>query len=164
MKTIHVSGKRKRAVARATLRSGSGKVRINKVALSQFQPEALRLKLSEPLVLAGDIISGVDIDIIKGNNSVELTEQAPSIQKFAKHVDKSWEDYTGYIGKYGRIPFEALVDIAGQAKSSNENIGKSDMEEVEKWSKLLIDSNSDYFIARAKHKGTLLQVLINTKN
>ena len=75
--------------------------------------------------------SGVDIDIIKGNNSVELTEQAPSIQKFAKHVDKSWEDYTGYIGKYGRIPFEALVDIAGQAKSSNENIGKSDMEEVE---------------------------------
>lgn len=108
--------------------------------------------------------SGVDIDIIKGNNSVELTEQAPSIQKFAKHVDKSWEDYTGYVGKYGRIPFEALVDIAGQAKSSNENIGKSDMEEVEKWSKLLIDSNSDYFIARAKHKGTLLQVLINTKN
>ena len=108
--------------------------------------------------------SGVDIDIIKGNNSVELTEQAPSIQKFAKHVDKSWEDYTGYIGKFGRIPFEALVDIAGQAKSSNENIGKSDMEEVEKWSKLLIDSNSDYFIARAKHKGTLLQVLINTKN
>ena len=40
----------------------------------------------------------------------------------------------------------------------------SDMEEVEKWSKLLIDSNSNYYIARAKHKGTLLQVLINTKN
>ena len=79
-------------------------------------------------------------------------------------MDKSWEDYTGYIGKYGRIPFEALVDIAGKAKSSNENIGKSDIEEVEKWSKLLIDSNSNYFIARAKHKGILLQVLINTKN
>ena len=108
--------------------------------------------------------SGVDIDIIKGNNSLELTEQAPSIQKFAKGVVDSWEDFTGHVGKYGRIPFEALVDIAAKAKSSNENVGKSSMEEVEKWSKLLIDSNSNYFIARAKHKGTLLQVLINTKN
>ena len=108
--------------------------------------------------------SGVDIDIIKGNNSLELSEQSPSIQKFAKGVEKLWEDFTGYIGKYGRIPFEALVDIAAKAKSGNENIGKSDMEEVGKWSKLLINSNSNYFIARAKHKGTLLQILINTKN
>ena len=38
------------------------------------------------------------------------------------------------------------------------------MEEVEKWSKLLIDSNPNYFIARANHKGMLLQILINTKN
>ena len=81
--------------------------------------------------------SGVDIDIIKGNNSLELTEQAPSIQKFAKGVVDSWEDFTGHVGKYGRIPFEALVDIAAKAKSSNENIGKSNMEEVEKWSKIL---------------------------
>ena len=108
--------------------------------------------------------SGIDIDIIKGNKSLELSEQAPSIQKFAKKVDDSWEDFTGFIGKYGRIPFEALVDIAAKAKSSNENIGESNMEEVEKWSKLLIDSNSNYFIARANHKGTLLQILINTKN
>ena len=43
-------------------------------------------------------------------------------------------------------------------------IGKSDLEEVEKWARLLIDSNTNYFIARAKDKGTLLQVLINTKN
>lgn len=108
--------------------------------------------------------SGVDIDIIKGNNSVDLTEQASSIQRFAKHVDNSWDDYTGYIGKFGRIPFEALVDIAAKAKSSNENIGKSDLQEVEKWARILIDSNSNYFIARAKHKGTLLQILINAKN
>tara|TARA_Y100001968_G_scaffold300913_1_gene312777 strand:+ start:522 stop:923 length:402 start_codon:yes stop_codon:yes gene_type:complete len=108
--------------------------------------------------------AGVDIDIIKGNNSVDLSEHPSSIQKFAKGVNNSWEDFTGYVGKYGRIPFEALVDIAAKAKSSNENIGKSNMEEVEKWSKILIDSNSNYFIARAKYKGTILQVLINTKN
>lgn len=108
--------------------------------------------------------SGVDIDIIKGNNSVDLDEQASFIQKFAKEVENSWEDYTGYVGKYGRIPFESLVDIAAKAKSSNENIGKSNLEEVENCARLLIDSNSNYFIARAKDKGTSLQVLINTKN
>lgn len=108
--------------------------------------------------------SGVDIDIVKGNKSSELSSESPSIQKFAKAVDNSWEDFTGYIGKYGRIPFEALIDIAAASKSSNENIGKSSIEEVEKWAKTLINSNSSYFIARAKYKGTLLQILINTKN
>ena len=89
-------------------------------------------------------------NIIKGNKSSELSSESPSIQKFAKAVDNSWEDFTGYIGKYGRIPFEALIDIAAASKSSNENIGKSSMEEVEKWAKTLIDSNSSFFIARAK--------------
>ena len=108
--------------------------------------------------------SGVDIDIIKGNDTIEIADQPPLIQKFAKYIEKSWEDYTGYVGKYGRIPFEALIDFAAKAKSNNENIGKSDIQEVESWSKILIDSNSNYFIAKAKHKGTVLQILINTKN
>ena len=67
----------------------------------------------------------MDIDIIKGNGSIDLTEQIPSIQKFAKGVDNSWEDFTGYVGKFGSISFDAFVDIAAKAKSSNENIGKS---------------------------------------
>ena len=33
MKTIQVSGKRKRAIARATLKAGTGNIRINKIPL-----------------------------------------------------------------------------------------------------------------------------------
>ena len=62
-KVIHTSGKRKKAVARAALKEGNGKVRVNKINLDDFQPKVLRMRLREPLILAGDIINKVDIDI-----------------------------------------------------------------------------------------------------
>lgn len=63
MKTIHTSGKRKTAIARATLKDGKGNVRINKVPLDNIVPKLARLKLREPLILAGDIFDKVDIDV-----------------------------------------------------------------------------------------------------
>lgn len=62
-KVIHTSGKRKKAIARATLKEGSGKVRINKTNIDDYQPEMLRIKLREPLLLAGDVVNKVDIDV-----------------------------------------------------------------------------------------------------
>ena len=52
-KVIHTSGKRKTAVARATFKSGKGRVRINNKPVEFYQPELARLKIQEPLVLAG---------------------------------------------------------------------------------------------------------------
>ena len=67
MKIIHVSGKRKRAIARATLKSGKGNIRTNKIPLEVFQPETARLKITEPLLLARDQTKNVNIDIkVKG--------------------------------------------------------------------------------------------------
>ena len=63
MKPINTSGKRKRAIARATIKPGKGRIRINKVLLDFYEPRMYRLKLREPLILAGDIINSVDIDI-----------------------------------------------------------------------------------------------------
>lgn len=63
MKPIVTSGKRKRAIARATLKQGKGKIRINKVLLDLYEPKMYRLKLREPVILAGDIINNVDIDV-----------------------------------------------------------------------------------------------------
>jgi small subunit ribosomal protein S9 len=77
MKPIHVSGKRKRAIARATLKRGTGKVRINKIPLAVFQPKMARLKIKEPLLLAHEQKNKVDIDInVKGggmSSQVEAT-------------------------------------------------------------------------------------------
>ena len=60
---IHTSGKRKRAIARATLRPGKGVVRFNFVNLNKIEPEFARLRLQEPLAIAGNISGQVDIDI-----------------------------------------------------------------------------------------------------
>lgn len=62
MKIIHCSGKRKRAIARATLKEGKGLIRVNNQMLDNIQPEMLKLKIQEPLLIAGDI-ANVDIDI-----------------------------------------------------------------------------------------------------
>ncbi len=62
-KVIHTSGRRKKSIARATLTEGSGKVKINKILLENYEPKMLMMRLKEPLILAGDIVNKVDIDI-----------------------------------------------------------------------------------------------------
>jgi len=62
-KVIHTSGKRKTAIARGRFRKGKGRVRINKQPVELYDPELARLKVNEPLTLAGDLINQVDIDV-----------------------------------------------------------------------------------------------------
>jgi small subunit ribosomal protein S9 len=62
-KVIHTSGKRKTAIARGKIRAGKGRVRINKSPVELYDPELARLKIEEPLTLAGDLINKVDIDV-----------------------------------------------------------------------------------------------------
>ncbi|MBM4240099.1 MAG: 30S ribosomal protein S9 [Euryarchaeota archaeon] len=62
-KVIHTSGKRKTAIARGKFRKGKGRIRINKRPLELYNPELARLKIIEPVTLAGDIIDDMDIDV-----------------------------------------------------------------------------------------------------
>ncbi|GAB7017097.1 30S ribosomal protein S9 [Methanogenium cariaci] len=62
-KVINTSGKRKTAIARATLREGKGRVRINSVPLEIYGTEMLRMKISEPLLLVPDALGDVDVSI-----------------------------------------------------------------------------------------------------
>ena len=63
MKIIHTSGKRKQAIARATIRPGKGQVTVNNVAIDVFSPELYRLRIKEPLLLAGSIREQVDVTV-----------------------------------------------------------------------------------------------------
>ncbi len=63
MKAIVASGKRKTAVARATLTKGRGVVRINSVPVEIYPFELGRLKILEPLKLAGKKVDTIDIDV-----------------------------------------------------------------------------------------------------
>lgn len=63
MKVIITSGKRKTAIARATVKEGKGRVRVNMVPLEIHEPVLARLKMMEPLELAGSRVSKLDIDV-----------------------------------------------------------------------------------------------------
>jgi len=63
MKVITTSGKRKSAIARVTLKPGKGIVRVNNTLLDNYEPRICRLKLIEPLTIAGDIANKVDIRV-----------------------------------------------------------------------------------------------------
>ena len=60
---IHTQGKRKTAVARATLKEGKGTITINGQLLANYSNSMSRLKIQEPLVLAGAISQKVNIKV-----------------------------------------------------------------------------------------------------
>ncbi len=63
-KVLVVSGKRKTAVARAVVRPGAGRIRVNRTPIEIYEPEIARAKIMEPLLQAGDEIwKQVDMDV-----------------------------------------------------------------------------------------------------
>jgi len=63
-KVLVVSGKRKTAVARAVVKAGVGRVRINLIPVEIFEPEIAREKIMEPLLQAGvDVWKQLDMDV-----------------------------------------------------------------------------------------------------
>ena len=66
-KVVNTSGKRKSAVARATVKKGKGLIRINRKPLELHQPEIARWKIMEPITLADTVVNSVNIDVdVKG--------------------------------------------------------------------------------------------------
>jgi small subunit ribosomal protein S9 len=60
----NTSGKKKTAIARATVREGTGKVRINSQPVELMDPEMARLKVLEPFrVVDENLRDDVDIDV-----------------------------------------------------------------------------------------------------
>ncbi|MGD0587629.1 MAG: 30S ribosomal protein S9 [Thermoplasmata archaeon] len=60
---VLATGKRKAAVARATVRKGMGRVRFNDRPLELVEPELIRLKVQEPLLMVGDRAKNLDITV-----------------------------------------------------------------------------------------------------
>lgn len=58
------TGKRKTAIAKATIKAGKGRVRVNSIPLDIHEPEMARLKMMEPIQLVGKSRANeVDIDV-----------------------------------------------------------------------------------------------------
>ena len=63
VKVVNTSGKRKTSIARASVKKGKGRVRINKVPVELLTPELARLKIMEPILLAGKKAERLDIEV-----------------------------------------------------------------------------------------------------
>ena len=71
-KVVHTSGKHKTAVARATVKVGKGRVRVNSEPIEIMQPALSRRKAMEPLIIADAMnrLSKVDINILTHGGGV----------------------------------------------------------------------------------------------
>jgi len=71
-KSVEMSGKRKTAVARATVKPGQGRVRINSEPVEIMQPDLARRKTMEPLIIADAMnrLSKVDINVVTSGGGI----------------------------------------------------------------------------------------------
>jgi small subunit ribosomal protein S9 len=101
---VQTTGKRKTSIARATVRKGNGQVRINLQPLEIVEPEIVRQKIQEPLLMVGDRWKNLNIAVdvagggIMGQASAARTAVArgliewlkdPALAEMFKHYDRS---------------------------------------------------------------------------
>jgi small subunit ribosomal protein S9 len=71
------TGKRKTAIAKAVLRNGKGRVYVNNFPLETIVPEIARLKIEEPLLIAGERVKTVDLRVsVEGGGVMGQAEAA----------------------------------------------------------------------------------------
>ena len=74
-KPVFTIGKRKRSIARASLRQGSGAVTVNAKPIELILPEMHRLKMQEPIIIADDDAKGFDIRVnVAGGGTLGQSE------------------------------------------------------------------------------------------
>ncbi|MBD3155190.1 MAG: 30S ribosomal protein S9 [Candidatus Aenigmarchaeota archaeon] len=85
------TGKRKTSVARARVKKGSGEIKINGIPLDLYQPEYVRMKMREALILAGDKPKRIDIKVnVQGGG---ISSQADAVaQSIAKGMVEFFKD------------------------------------------------------------------------
>lgn len=106
LKVVIEIGKRKTAVARATVTQGSGRVWVNDVPIEIFPIELARIKMMEPILLAGDSIrKSVDISVrVSGGGYMAQAEAvrmaiARGLAKFtgSEELKQLFREYTRYM-------------------------------------------------------------------
>jgi len=77
-KSVESSGKRKTAIARASVKAGKGRIRVNSEPIEILQPALARRKAMEPLIIADAMnrLSKVDINLTTtGGGIMELRDE-----------------------------------------------------------------------------------------
>ena len=118
---IHVKSKKKMASARAVIKTGAGRIKINKRNLMVFTPKYVKMLIEEPLKIAGGLSSEVDINV-NAKGSGFMSQAVASRSAIAKALvgysgDESLRDR---LLAYDRL---LLVDDS-RRKESKKQLGK----------------------------------------
>jgi small subunit ribosomal protein S9 len=99
VRIVQSSGKRKTAIARAVVREGDGSMRINHTPLQIYTPEFARMKIMEPLIIAGEDITGkIDIEVkVEGGGTMG---QAEAVRTAVARALIDWSQDTALKDKY----------------------------------------------------------------
>ena len=90
-KIVLTTGKRKSAIARAVIKSGTGIIRINGRRLESIENEWIRAIIEEPLMLIGDLRRKIDIRVRVHGGGVSGQAQAARIA-IARGIVKYFDD------------------------------------------------------------------------
>jgi len=88
---VVVSAKRKESVARAHVKEGNGKVKINSSSLDVYQPQLLREYIKEPILLADDLVDMNKINIYVNVYGGGVSGRSDAIRSA---IAKALVDYT----------------------------------------------------------------------
>ena len=59
--------------------------------------------------ITGNAPTGVDLSLYKEFKTNGLEDATAPLLRFAKSVDKAWEDYTGNLSSHGRLSISCLL-------------------------------------------------------
>jgi len=96
---IHAQGKRKQAIARATLKPGNGKVTVNGLYLHNYGTELLRMRIAEPLTLAGEDAQKVNFEVrvagggVNGQADAIRLAMARALVQYDVKLKKTFDEY-----------------------------------------------------------------------
>jgi len=103
MKKIVTSGRRKQSVAKAVLHEGKGRITINSLNLNVYTPELAKLKIMEPLMLASEISSKVDIDVdVSGGGFINQADAvrlaiARALMQYSPKLKETFLNYDRHL-------------------------------------------------------------------
>lgn len=117
---VLTSGKRKTAIARATTKAGKGRIRINSIPLEIYPSELARMKIQEPLQLAGEaVINDVDISVnVRGGG---LVGQADAARTAIGRALVKWTDDPELRSKF--LHYDRSILVADSRRKEQKKAG-----------------------------------------
>merc|ERR1712098_396398 len=124
---VQVYGRKKTASAVALCKKGQGLIKVNGRPLDKIEPEPLRLKLQEPILVVGeDRFKGVDIKIkVSGGGRVaQIYAIRQAIAKaLVAYYQKFVDEHSNSVLKTQLVEYDRTLMVADPRRSEPKKFG-----------------------------------------